>query len=119
MKKMENKIFGYLFGVTLFLSGLGVFFYPKFYDRRHGYLLDFTDIRIPFSFTLMILGIFFIITAIKNKSKFSKEKFLICHECKKSFYETDAKEKFNNLCPVCNVELEELEGFYQRHPELK
>jgi len=39
----------------------------------------------------------------------------ICTKCRQSIHYTQAKEK----CPTCGVELEPLDGFYNRHPELK
>ena len=47
---------------------------------------------------------------------FSNQKFLICPKCQNTYYKDDVKDK---ICTTCNVSLEKLEGFYERHPELK
>ena len=42
--------------------------------------------------------------------------YLICVKCQTPY---DKNNINNNLCPSCNVELEPLKGFYERHPEFK
>lgn len=41
---------------------------------------------------------------------------LMCPECGEAYYSVDVK---NDMCPTCNVDLEPVEGFYNRHPEFK
>ncbi|WP_031483667.1 hypothetical protein [Maridesulfovibrio frigidus] len=41
----------------------------------------------------------------------------ICPQCEKAFLKGENPDK--HMCPDCKVELEALEVFYNRHPELK
>ncbi|WP_031484447.1 hypothetical protein [Maridesulfovibrio frigidus] len=41
----------------------------------------------------------------------------ICPKCERVFLKGENPDK--HMCPDCKVELEPLEGFYDRHPELK
>ena len=57
------------------------------------------------------------ILALKNRAKLkSNDKYVICKICHKAFSIENVPD---NKCPKCNIELEELNGFYDRHPELK
>ncbi len=60
----------------------------------------------------------FVVSAIRNKSNYTllEDKILMCKECLQPFYR---KNTVDELCPKCGISLEELEGFYERHPELK
>ena len=65
-----------------------------------------------------LFGVALIVFAIFRKSTPDKEedKFLICPKCKTPFNQKDLTD---SRCPECKAELEDLEGFYERHPELK
>nr|WP_321260332.1 hypothetical protein [uncultured Pseudodesulfovibrio sp.] len=41
------------------------------------------------------------------------------HICPKCETAVDFRNVGNHTCPKCQTELEPLEGFYERHPELK
>ena len=41
---------------------------------------------------------------------------LMCPKCGEPYNNLDVK---NNMCPTCKVDLESVEGFYDRHPEFK
>ena len=68
------------------------------------------------------MGCFFIWSSFRKKaieaqSKARDEKkVLMCPNCTKAFYKKDCRDL---LCPDCQSPLEELSGFYERHPELK
>ena len=42
--------------------------------------------------------------------------YLMCSKCGTPF---DSKDVISNSCPNCKVQLERIEGFYDRHPEFK
>ncbi|GEM_PF-2284327 len=47
------------------------------------------------------------------------EQGTICPKCQTPFGVEHGRAPKNNKCPDCNVELEPIDGFYERHPELK
>jgi len=65
---------------------------------------------------LASFGIVLILYSIfaKNFPKGYDDHFVICSECKSSFYEKDVTDQ---TCPKCNGKTEEMDGFYKRHPD--
>lgn len=51
-----------------------------------------------------------------KKSKQKEETFVICFQCRKPLYAASTND---DKCPHCGGNLENLDGFYDRHPELK
>ena len=113
---ITNKIFMIILGISLFGFGLGIILDPEFYDSKHQFHYDFSEIRFPFGGFLLVIGSLFLIVALKKKSKELGPKFLICANCLKPLFKNTV---VNNQCPECEGELEDLEDFYDRHPELK
>ena len=68
-------------------------------------------IVLGFGIVTVLYGCFQKISSKQNELSFS-----ICPNCKKSLYSADVPE---GLCPICKVRLENLSGFYERHPELR
>lgn len=52
---------------------------------------------------------------IKKPEK-NKQNFVICFKCRKPFFAANTN---GYKCPDCGGKLENLDGFYDRHPELK
>ena len=73
---------------------------------------------------LFFAGIFFVVFVLlhaKNilayKKKVKEDKLIVtCPECRESGF---AGDMHGSMCPKCGTEVEELEGFYDRHPELR
>jgi len=105
---------GYLVGFAL--TGLGVLVIVRGGFYHLGHFVDFSGYHIPFGITIFTLGVFFLFTAFRRKTRDLKDMALICPKCKESFIKEDIPQQ---RCPKCEVELEDLEGFYERHPELK
>jgi hypothetical protein len=111
-----------LLGVLMGLFGLGIFINPIIYHTGLRFNFDFTEIKWPFGGGLILLGLFFIWTSFRKKTieaeKKAKDdkKVLMCPKCIKPFYKKDCQDL---ICPECQGPLEELSGFYERHPELK
>ena len=117
-----SKITFRILGCVLILWGISICFDPVHYSGRFDYYFDFTEIKWPLGGGLIILGAFFIWSSFRKKTieadKKAKDekKVLMCPKCVKPFYKKD----FDDLkCPDCHGMLEELSGFYERHPELK
>ena len=111
-----NRFVVILTGLVTAIFGLSIITGPRFYDRLYGRYWDFTEVRIPFGGALIVIGIIFVWSALKKNPKDFEDKFLICPECKTPFNQKDVPD---GRCSKCEVELEDLEGYYERHPELK
>jgi hypothetical protein len=64
----------------------------------------------------LFLGLFFFLMAAFRRSGPIVQGIVICPKCMNSFYEKDTE---NMVCPKCKGVLENIKGFYERHPELK
>jgi len=117
-----SRLFFILMGIIWGLFGLLIIIDPTFYHSRLDYYFDLTAIKWPFGGGLIILGAFFIWSSFRKKTiaadKKAKDekKVLMCTKCIKPFYKKDCEDL---KCPACQAPLEELSGFYERHPELK
>ena len=111
-----NKFFLSILGSSLIIFGFGIVMDPKFYDSKHGFQYDFTGFYLPFGGFLILIGSLILWSALRKKAKDFEEKLLICPKCKTPFNQKDITD---GQCPRCEVPLEDLKGFYERHPELK
>lgn len=109
-------------GVVWGLLGVLIIINPIFYSSYLNREIDFTEIRWPFGGGLIILGVFFIWSSFRKKTieadkkAMDDKKVLMCPKCIKPFYKKDCQDL---ICPECQCPLEDLSGFYERHPELK
>jgi uncharacterized membrane protein YvbJ len=62
------------------------------------------------------IGIVFFIGTFWWQSSQNEPPYLICRKCKET---TEKGKESSALCTKCGGELEDLEGFYERHPELR
>ena len=109
---MLTKLAHLLFGVLWI--GAGYVFYEEGYDFKYGHPVpnETGFLLIAFGFVWIIFMVFL----KKNKIGIDEQKILMCSHCVKPVAEYIAP---GLHCPICHQELEELEGFYDRHPELK
>lgn len=108
----EPTIFSEVFiGLLIIAAGILIQFHPTVY----GHQIPRTVGRV-----VLFIGIFSIVYVIVNSDKIlaAKEtvRLLICKGCLSLYYKKDARDF---KCPKCMNELEELDGFYERNPELK
>lgn len=89
---------------------------PKIYSIKYSHWFDFTGYNIFFGGFLILIGFLILWSALRKKAKDFEEKLLICPKCKTSFNQKDITD---GQCPRCEVQLEDLKGFYERHPEFK
>ena len=68
-----NKIFIFILGASLILFGIGIIINPEFYDTKHGFYVDFSDINMPFGLFLCVLGAIFIFLGTYRKGDRDKE----------------------------------------------
>jgi hypothetical protein len=117
-----SRLFFILLGIVWGLFGLLIIIDPTFYHSGLDYYFDFTEAKLPFGGGLIVLGILFIWSSFRKKTieadKKAKDdkKVLMCPKCVKPLYKKDCP---SSRCPECQTSLEELLGFYDRHPELK
>ena len=56
-------------GITLIIMGLLLICNPKFYHHIYEFYFDFTGYNIPLGIAMIILGVAFIWTEVKNRLK--------------------------------------------------
>jgi membrane-bound ClpP family serine protease len=102
------------FGIIIIIGGVLIILHPTLYGFQVSKMLGVV---------IILLGVFYAIrtSILKDKAKNSESnieyaKYVICIECKTPFANNIITE---GKCPQCGGELENLEGFYDRHPELK
>ena len=110
------NFFYILIGISLAIFGIGILYDPIFHDTKHNFIHDFTEVKWPFGVFLTLLGFSFLYFSLRKRPDSSASGFLICSSCR---HPIDKKNITENLCPTCGADLEELDGFYERHPELK
>jgi len=110
------NFFYILIGISLVVFGIGILYDPIFHDTKHNFIHDFTEIRLPFGVFLTLTGLVFLYTSLRKKSISSASGYLICCNCRHLF---EKKSIAGNQCPSCGTDLEQLDGFYDRHPELR
>jgi len=95
-----------LLGITsLTVGSLHIWDIPVLFPKALGAVLIVSGV-----FTLVFLW-----QKGKDKETADNASVRICPKCEEvvAYYEKQ------RTCPVCNIKLEPLEGFYERHPELK
>ena len=122
LRMMKHYFWKISLSIILIAYGLKIIFVPTVYYVRYGIFRDYTSVKWPFGGFLIIAGLFvfaytFTQKAKKNTKKYSDtNRFWMCKTCIKPFGIQDVPEL---ICPSCHNDLERLEGFYERHPELK
>ena len=88
-----------------------------FYNHQWSYLYSFSVAK-GTGIIIAIIGVTISLYGIfkKNIPKGFDDNFVICVSCLASFYSKDIS---NGICPKCNGTVENIDGFYVRHPELK
>ncbi len=115
---MLYRIKHLIFGIVWI--GAGYVLYKEGYDFKYGH-----NVPNETGFLLIAFGLIWIIFLVFRKRKIigdieqidrEEQEVFICKSCVKPFARNKVPEL---ICPNCNEPLENLEGFYERHPELK
>jgi hypothetical protein len=109
-----NRIFAFITGSWIAIIGFFLAIGREVSFR--GTKLEFGEANVVVGSIFMMFGIAILVIALRTKAKDFEDKSVICPKCKTPF---DQKDVPDGRCPKCEVELEDLEGFYKRHPELK
>lgn len=107
--KIKSK---YKFYSGIFLIYLGLLNAKSELWYHHGHPINNTGVNRTIGPLIILIGIFFIYFSFNGK----KVPFSICKDCLESY---DDREVIDNKCKICGDDLEPLEGFYDRHPDLK
>ena len=113
---MSQKILSLLLGTSLILYGIFTIIQRGYYSSKFDFYFDFGPYHYLLGAFITIVGVLFVYTSLRTKAKAFEDDILICPKCEASFNRKDITDQ---NCPQCNVKLEELEGFYERHPALK
>ena len=107
----------------LFFIGVIIFTYSAFETIRNkgfwyfGHFINLSESYLSVGVIFLVLAVLsFWITIRMKQSKTLEEKYLKCLKCKDIFRSSELS---SMNCPKCKGDLEDLEGFYERHPELK
>ena len=87
-----------------------------YYSSKFDFYFDFGPYHYVLGIIITIVGVLFVYTSLTKKAKEFEDKFLICPKCNTPFNERDVPD---GRCAKCKVDLEDIEEFYDRHPELK
>jgi len=101
-------------GILCIVAG-GQLLYEPTWISKYGIIFDVSDYQVPFAFSMIFVGIFSVWMAAKSKL-YTGNDILMCPQCNQPI---ERKQTQGNKCPTCDVELEPLDGFYDRHPEFK
>ena len=122
--KKSNGWSSLMLGVLFFFWGAMMFseYQEKgfIYDNKHGQIIAYDGLALFICFLMMIVGGFFfifgsnrVIASITTET--NKVENYICPNCQTLWpaYEID-----DAFCLKCQIILENLDGFYERHPDL-
>ncbi len=113
---MENKYWFLSFGGSLIILGIVIIIIPEphigwdFYNPIPN--VDLTKVKWIVGPCFIIWGLLSFIIGLKSKRRIHYK----CINCGKVF---ELKKDFDYSCSDCNNLLEELDGFFERHPEFK
>ena len=101
---MLARIIHIITGIIVILAGFIII--ETGWDKRYGF-------QVPRGggILLIVFGIILIAFSFFKKSALVNNHFVICPKCEKTFY---SREIPDSKCPKCQVELEDLKGFYNR-----
>ncbi len=117
-RTMSASILRLLFtiGGALLLGGLVILILGG--DQRYGGAVYHGWSRIFYGLSFLVAGCVLMYVSLR-KLKYTWRKgeiIVICPRCE-SLYEKSALN--DQLCPHCNIPMEPLKGFYDRHPEFR
>lgn len=108
----KTRLGWFLFGLLFIILGFMI------YSQKGWHFGRFGPTHHTAGYLFLIGGLVLTLFAILKKD-FPKEKgdeYMMCVSCLKPSFR---KELRDEKCPFCNGIVEELKGFYERHPKLK
>jgi hypothetical protein len=117
-----GRNFFILMGLILGIFGVLIIIDPAFYSSYLHQYVDLSDVRWQVGLFFIVLGVLFVGSSFRKKAVEAENEYkdqikvLMCPSCVKPFQKKNVPEL---KCPECERNLEDLVGFYDRHPELK
>jgi len=112
---MLFRILFFTAGLLIIISGIDVIRNKSFH--YFGYNIDLSNSSLSIGILIACFGAAVIYLAFREKFTFVKsEIYFKCTQCGKVY---DAEGELNKSCTDCDGELDDLEGFFDRHPEFK
>ena len=113
---MFYKVMYILLGSIMVIFGFLRIIHRGYYSSRFDYYFDFGPQHYLLGIIIVFVGILLVLYGLRKSARRFEGDFSICPRCSKPFHQKDVPGK---KCPDCDVDLENLEGFYDRHPEAK
>lgn len=102
---------------TLFFGVFCIFMSFSFYEYPVYHYVIISKGKVPICIILFFGGIYLVRNGLLQLADEDRAiKYFICPECEKLYKSSNNDHLY---CRECNVELEELIGFYERYPEKK
>lgn len=108
---MVSRILTIILGLACFWHGYNIL--KNGWSHLYGFPLSKGSGILISLFGLVLISFAFFKRNWKNSED---ETYMKCPNCGKSYYQKDAPD---GQCHNCSSELEQLDGFYDRHPEYK
>ncbi|MGB3223130.1 MAG: hypothetical protein WBB23_10040 [Desulforhopalus sp.] len=102
-------------GLVLVFCGIIIIVNPTFYSTTYSMTFDFSNIKFPLGSVFIIIGIYYLYKAVKLQKPEFQYKQWICPQCQETSLLMGEN---NHKCKQCDVVLEKLDGFYERHPNM-
>lgn len=113
----SDRAFAILAGGLVTFLGYVVSLEGGFYSSKYGRYFEFGRLSWFYGGVLILSGLALIWVGIRPKNKGSrKSSTMVCPKCESPY---DVRKHRATTCDTCDVSLEPLKGFYDRHPELK
>eukprot|EP01022_Parablepharisma_sp_SALTPOND_P032517 TRINITY_DN850_c1_g1_i1.p2 TRINITY_DN850_c1_g1~~TRINITY_DN850_c1_g1_i1.p2 ORF type:complete len:289 (+),score=-1.33 TRINITY_DN850_c1_g1_i1:114-980(+) len=116
-KKNRGRIVLVITGAICIAYGLITLYEPMYFSPKFGIVIDVSEVKYVISALCFSIGVASIWLYIRSPRKdASAVTTMICVQCQVPHLPDG---KVYKVCPKCGGRLEPIEGFYERHPELK
>lgn len=109
-----RKLFVLIIGAWIAVIGVYLIIGKDYYLL--GIKVGFDKVNFLVGLLFLFIGIWIFIFGLKTEAKDFEERVTICSRCAQPL---DMKELVNMRCPKCGGKLEDLDGYFERHPEHK
>ena len=109
---MFNRSMYFIGGCAFIGLGYEVLTHGGWWSVKSGIFIYYDELRIPIGILKIIIGLLLLFYSFLGK--FHKQQTVICPKCEEIVERTGAKEIH---CLECGTKMEELKGFFERHPE--
>lgn len=115
MMERMLRFFFLVLGIGAVSGGIGIYRDPLWCSAKYQICSDMSGYNVQVG-TFLIIGGLAVIGSILLKRRYDGDDILMCPEC---MVPIAKKNTPSGKCQKCDAHMEPLEGFYERHPELK